>query len=169
MSGVKDEDRTEVRRRALAEARRLHDTGLNCAESVLGGVVGAFGGRVPLRIATGFGGGLGRTGEVCGAVSGAVMAVGWLAGRDGPEDRESYSRCSAAVREFLGQFRRAQGSLLCRELTGYDLSDPAILPVFAADQARREKCGAIVATAADLAADLVGALAAHTGQEAPRR
>ena len=149
-----------VAERAALEAGRMHHLGYNCAESVLGGVVAAHGGEpAPLRIATGFGGGIGRTGDVCGAVTGAVLALGWLKGRTRPDEKEIYARVSASIRELLADFRAEYGTLTCSALTGYDLSDPAVLPRFADDQERRKKCAAFIDTAARLAADAVTTLA----------
>lgn len=141
-------------KRAMDEADRLHNLGYNCAETVLGAVAAAAGlNAPPLRIATGFGGGVGRTGDVCGAVTGAVMAMGWANGRNKPEDKESYAKLSAAVRQFLADFRHSHETLECSILTGYDLSDPAILPKFGEDKERREKCASFIRTAARLAID----------------
>jgi len=139
---------------AAAEAERLHSQGYNCAESVLGAVAHALELEPPpMRIATGFGGGIGRTGDVCGAVTGAVMAMGWAKGRDQAQDKEAYAALSAMIRSFLTDFRAAHEHLGCNPLTGYDLSDPAVLPRFAEDQDRRRKCAAFIETAARLAAE----------------
>lgn len=144
--------------RAVAEADRLHVLGYNCAESVFGGVTAAFGEhQVPLKIATGFGGGIGRTGEVCGAVTGGVMAMGWLKGRVRPDDKEGYAELAAQVRKFLARFRDEFGTLDCGPLTGYDLSDPAILPKFSDDPDRRVKCANFVKVAARMAAEALAA------------
>ena len=149
---------------AVAEAQRLHTAGYNCAESVLGAVAAAAGGEAPpLRLATGFGGGLGRTGDVCGAVTGGCMALGWLRGRDDPQDKASYAKTAVMVRELLAGFRAGHGTLLCSELTGYDLSDPSILPRFAQDDERRVKCERFIATAARLTAELLAAEGAQAG------
>ncbi len=150
---------SDVARRAVAEADRLHNLGYNCAESVLGGVAEALGlDGPPLRIATGFGGGVGRTGEICGAVTGAVMVMGWARGRNTPEEKEAYASVSLLVRKFLADFRAAHETLQCSALTGFDFSDPGMLPKFAADPVRREKCGGFIRTAARLAAEaLAGA------------
>ena len=146
--------------RAALEAERLHHLGYNCAESVLGGVVAAHSQEpAPLRIGTGFGGGIGRTGDGCGAVTGAVLALGWLKGRTSPDDKETYARVSTSIRKLLADFRAEYGTLTCSALTGYDLSDPAVLPKFAEDKERRTKCAGFIDTAARLASDAVTALA----------
>src|SRR5512136_1247055 len=71
------------------------------------------------RIATGFCSGVARTGGTCGAVSGGVMAIGLLLGRDKPgDDREV---CYEVVRRFLDVFTTRFGSISCPELTGVHL------------------------------------------------
>jgi len=80
------------------------------------------------RIATAFGGGMGRSGEVCGAVVGALMCIGIVHGREEPEqsDVEAY----ALARSLLQAFRQEMGSIDCRELTGHDLSTPEGVQAF---------------------------------------
>lgn len=72
------------------------------------------------RIATPFGGGFARAGLTCGAVMGAVMAIGIRLGRsNGEEDKEpSY----AATQKFMSEFAERFGATSCRDLTGLDLS-----------------------------------------------
>ena len=80
------------------------------------------------RIATAFAGGMGRSGEVCGAVAGAVMCIGIKHGRDevGQPDDKAQQRSA----EFLRAFRDEMGTINCRELTGFDLSTPEGLQAF---------------------------------------
>jgi len=98
--------------------------GYNCAQSVLY----AFGERagldkdVALRIATGFGVGIGRKQEVCGAVSGGVMVLGLLRGRREGEGRENTERTYALCLALLDEIAERHGSYLCRDLVqGCDL------------------------------------------------
>ena len=71
------------------------------------------------RIASGFGGGIGGTGAVCGAVVGGVMAIGLKHGRDAPsEDRFGTWQM---VQEFRRRFEAEMEEINCRELTGMDL------------------------------------------------
>ena len=90
--------------------------GLNCAESTLRclieeGVIDAP--PEAVRMMTGFGGGMQR-GTTCGAVVGAVAALGWATGRTEPgQSREASAR---VVREFLRRFEESFGTLDCRTL-----------------------------------------------------
>jgi C_GCAxxG_C_C family probable redox protein len=74
------------------------------------------------RFASGFGGGIGRTGLVCGAISGAVMSAGSRYGTGAPcEDMDRlYKIASSLVNSFTKKF----GSANCRELIEADLGDP---------------------------------------------
>jgi C_GCAxxG_C_C family probable redox protein len=101
----------------------------NCAQSVIATCGPDLGldRESALRVAGGFGGGMGRLGEVCGAVSGAFMAIGLKHGKSHPEDDESETKAKAyaLVCEFADRFRACHGSILCRELLGCDISTPA--------------------------------------------
>ena len=72
------------------------------------------------RIAFGFAGGLGNTGSVCGAVIGAVMAIGLKQGR--AKTMEEALRALAVPREFRHRFEAEMKTISCRELTGVDLT-----------------------------------------------
>ncbi|MBW2195272.1 MAG: C_GCAxxG_C_C family protein [Deltaproteobacteria bacterium] len=72
------------------------------------------------RIAFGFAGGLGNTGAVCGAVIGAVMAIGLKRGR--ADTMEGTLRELAVAREFRRRFEAEMKTINCRELTGVDLT-----------------------------------------------
>ncbi len=74
------------------------------------------------RIATGMCSGMARTGSICGAVSGGIMAISLVTGRNSPAD--DIDRCYQAVHKFLGQFADQFGSLNCVELTGVQLGTP---------------------------------------------
>jgi C_GCAxxG_C_C family probable redox protein len=72
------------------------------------------------RIAFDFAGGIGNTGAVCGAVAGAVMAIGLKLGR--PDSMEDALRRLAVPQEFRRRFEAEMGTINCRELTGVDLT-----------------------------------------------
>ena len=74
------------------------------------------------KIAFGFAGGIGNTGDVCGAVAGAVMAIGLKQERS--KNIEESLQSLAVVQEFRRSFEDKMGTINCRELTGADLSTP---------------------------------------------
>jgi C_GCAxxG_C_C family probable redox protein len=77
-----------------------------------------------LRISQGFGGGMGHTGHVCGAVTGAYMALGLANPASKENPRQSVEKTYALVNEFDYQFKELHGTVNCTELLGYDLSKP---------------------------------------------
>ena len=72
------------------------------------------------QIASYFGGGIGNTGAVCGAVVGAVMAIGLIKGRG--KSMEDWLEISVLVQDFRSRFEAEMGTINCRELIGGDLT-----------------------------------------------
>ena len=71
-----------------------------------------------VRIAAGFGGGVGRMRMMCGAVSGIVMLVGLDCGQTEGSDREGKSACYKVVQDLLAKSKEENGSLICAEILG---------------------------------------------------
>ena len=98
------------------KAEKLHKSGFNCAQSVLG-ACGEYTGldeNTALAVSAGFGGGV-RSGEICGAISGAVMAIGMAQQKD-PADAESKAKTAAQTKELVKAFREKYGCVRCFEL-----------------------------------------------------
>jgi C_GCAxxG_C_C family probable redox protein len=74
------------------------------------------------KISQAFGGGMARMGQTCGAVTGAMMVIGLKHGRTRPEDEKAKEKTYTLVLELARRFREHHGSLICRELIGFDLS-----------------------------------------------
>lgn len=110
---------------AVMKASEIHSKGFNCAQSVLLSLSDLTGlaAKKSLAIAGGFGGGM-RASEVCGAVSGAVMAIGLLFPFTDGEDSAAKDRIAAITREFHRRFREKNKTIICRSLLGYDLEKP---------------------------------------------
>ncbi|MGI6168098.1 MAG: C-GCAxxG-C-C family protein [Christensenellales bacterium] len=104
------------------KATLLHEGGYNCAQSVLGALTDDTGQSLSLSLAVsgGFGGGM-RASEICGAVTGAVMALGLAFPYDDWEDTQAKDRIANITREFLAQFKEKHSTIICRELLGYDM------------------------------------------------
>ena len=71
-----------------------------------------------MKIASSFGGGIGRMREVCGAVSGMMMVCGLTRGYATPETGEIKAEHYRLVQEMASRFRNVSGSIICRELLG---------------------------------------------------
>ncbi|MBN1643244.1 MAG: C_GCAxxG_C_C family protein [Dehalococcoidales bacterium] len=138
-------EKSEAARALMVEHR------MNCAQSVLSVFCGELklNRNQALKIAMGFGGGMGRTGNICGAVTGAYMVLGLSQQLNENNPRESVERTYKLVREFNRKFKEINGSLVCRELIRYDLGLPeglsearskgvfsAVCPKFVADSVK---------------------------------
>ncbi|MBC7218151.1 MAG: C_GCAxxG_C_C family protein [Candidatus Caldatribacterium sp.] len=136
----------------MAKSIDYHRQGFNCAESVLLGLCEDLGVKNPLipRIATGFGGGIGHTGNICGAVTGAVMAFGIRFGRENPEDKDTRDRLYLLVESFLQEVEQSLGRLDCFGLIGVRLNTEEGLRRYR-EENLREKCRQIVGTVEDIA------------------
>ncbi len=77
-----------------------------------------------LRVAGAFGGGMARMGEVCGAVTGALMVIGLKYGKVKAEDEEAKEKTYRLTQEFARKFRAKHGALRCPDLIGCDLATP---------------------------------------------
>ncbi|NPV00744.1 MAG: C_GCAxxG_C_C family protein [Brevinematales bacterium] len=101
--------------------------GYNCAQSVFFSFADRL--QIPadtaLRLATGFGAGMGRMQEVCGAVSGGILVLGMLYGRGENDGRPQQDITYAKVREFMDKFSAKHGTVNCKSLLdGCELLTP---------------------------------------------
>ena len=74
--------------------------------------------KLALKIASPFGGGMGRLREVCGSVSGMFMVLGYLIGYNEPDDYEGKKVLYAHIQELARRYEEANGSIICRDLLG---------------------------------------------------
>ena len=105
----------------LAEA--AFRNGINCSQAILSTYGPRYGldQKTSLRIALGFGAGMGRLGASCGAVTGAFMVLGLKHAMENVTDNERKEKTYAAVQEFARRFKDRNGSIVCKELLGCDL------------------------------------------------
>ena len=133
------------------KAAELFLSGYNCAQSVAVAFheeLGLTEGQAA-KMASAFGGGMGRMREVCGAVSGMLLVLGLLYGYDKPGDDVSKKVLYTQVQELAAKFREENGSIICREILKNPPSDPNPTPRTADFYAKRP-CAKMVMTAARL-------------------
>ena len=106
------------------------------------------------RIAGAFAGGIGNTGTVCGAVIGAVMAIGLRQGR--AATMEEALENLVVAREFRRRFEAETGNINCRELTGMDLSTDEGISQFMNSDTPQKVCFPAVGAAYRIVVDLLG-------------
>ena len=132
-------------------------SGLVCAESVLLTTCEEFGvnidEKVIPKIAYAFAGGIGNTGAVCGAVAGAVMAIGLIKDR-GKTFEEMMSVLDTAA-EFRRRFESEMETISCRELTGLDLTETVDMKQLMDSDIPQTVCFPAVAAAHRLVVDLL--------------
>lgn len=134
----------------LAEV--LHLQGFNCAQAVFTALAEPMGfdRKIALKIAGPFGGGIGRSGETCGAVTGALMALGLKHGFYEP-DPQAKERIYALTREYLHRFRERYGAVACKALIGVDLSTPEGLQKAREQAIFSTRCNQFIASAIEIA------------------
>ena len=142
----------------VERAVELFVEGYNCAQAV----AAAFGDLTGLdektaaRMASCFGGGMGRMREVCGAVSGMLLVAGVLYGYDDPKATTEKRELYAQVQAMAGQFREELGSIVCRDLLKNPPSDPNPTP--RTEQFYKDRpCARMVALAAEILDDYIKA------------
>jgi len=139
------------------EAKKQFEKGFSCAPAVLSTYSEQFGlaKELALKIACGFGGGIGRMGRTCGAVTGAVMVIGLKYGQANVADEESRQETHKLVKKFIDKFTALHGSIECRELIGYDLSDSGELKSARESGVFENKCPGLVYDAACILEDVL--------------
>ena len=107
----------------VEKAVQCFANGNNCSQSVFSAYSESFGldRETALKIASGFGGGMGRHCETCGAVTGAYMVLGLKFGYTAAADKEGKEKTYALIREYASRFRARNKSTVCEELLGVHL------------------------------------------------
>ena len=114
MKTIDIEERVEKAKRLFKEG------GYNCCQAVVLAYNDLFGidDETAAAISSGFGGGMGRMREVCGAVSGMVMLAGLIRPASDPSVKDWRTANYALVQEMAGDFKALNGSIVCKELLG---------------------------------------------------
>jgi C_GCAxxG_C_C family probable redox protein len=99
--------------------------GFNCSQAVLSSFGEEFGldPVTAYKVAAAFGGGMGHMGETCGSVTGAFMVIGLKYGLTAADGSQSHREAFSKVRDFVEKFKSQHGSIVCRDLLGFDISD----------------------------------------------
>ena len=139
-------------------AAELFVGGYNCAQAVAVAFCDVTGltPEFSAKMASSFGGGMGRLREVCGAVSGMLLVAGILYGYDTSNDDVQKKAHYTLVQELAGQFRAQTGSIVCREILKNPPSDPVPSPRTEEYYAQRP-CVRMVYLAAKIMEDYIAA------------
>ena len=139
-------------------------SGYNCAQAVLYAYGPDLGlaKDTALKVVTGFGGGMGGSGETCGAVTGGILALGLKYGRGAQQDRSVADVAYQKTRDLMAAFEQAHGSCCCRTLLGgCDLRTPQGRQQFKDQDLHHKTCVRCVQTVGEVLAGMLEALAAQ--------
>ena len=135
------------------KAKELFKEGYNCTQSV----VGAFSDLLPVdfetlvKLSSPFGGGMGRLREVCGAVSGMFIVLGFLEGYDMSSDSNAKKELYASVQSLAKSFEEENGSFICRELLGLSVKSETPVPEKRTDEYYKKRpCAELCEMAAEI-------------------
>ena len=112
------------------KAYELFTSGYNCSQAVTLAYSDLFGmdEEQLAKISGGFGGGMGRMREVCGAFSGIVMVLSQAYGYTDPKDTEGKKALYEKIRAVAEQFKKDNGSIICKELLGLEKPEKTAQP-----------------------------------------
>jgi C_GCAxxG_C_C family probable redox protein len=132
------EEAIEHARRLFLDRRNIH----GCAETTFIVLKTVYGLDDPAdsSAAMALNGGVAYGGGPCGAISGAALAVGLLAGRRIADHREAKSVARELIAGLMDDFREAYGTVDCRDLIGIDLRAPGAHDAFIRSLAWRDRC-----------------------------
>lgn len=122
----------------------------NCAQTVFSLHAKELGidEQTALKIGSGFGGGM-ACAETCGAVTGSYMVIGIRHGNT-TNDPEAKAHIKQMIQQFNKKFKEKHGTLICKELTGYDISTPEGNAAAQQSGVFQMQCPAFVKTACDI-------------------
>ena len=127
--------------------------GYNCAQSVLLTFAGKIGltDDEALRLASSFGGGMGRLREVCGAVSAMFMIAGFLKGYTEPNNDIVKANHYKLIQDLAAEFKLKHGTIICRVLLGLDGTEFSPIPSARTDEYYKERpCEEFIKCAAEI-------------------
>ena len=135
---------------------RFHD-GYNCAQSVLISFSNDLNlnQESALKIASGFGGGMGKLQNTCGAVSAAFMIIGYLHGKYNETDNEANEVTNNYIQDFAQKFTQVHGTLMCKSLIGFDLNNPKEAKQAVEADVFYKQCSEYLSTAVDILEDIL--------------
>ncbi|WP_430885845.1 C-GCAxxG-C-C family protein [Fusibacter sp. JL216-2] len=138
-------------------AQTLFDETYNCAQSVLKALndVTGLDDHLTEAISAGFGGGMGKHQEICGAITGASMAISHSVYKLYDDKAEGKEAASEAVKAFMIDFKREMDHLRCIDLTQTDFSRPEEKEAFVEAGGREKICMEAVCYAAQTAAKII--------------
>lgn len=132
--------------------------GYSCSQSVFSALAQRWkiDPEVSLRVAAGFGGGIARSARTCGCVTGAIMAIGLAQSSISPElNRSEKEKTYEVGQRFMRAFEKRNGSTLCAELLGCDISTAEGLAKARQQGLFQTRCTGLVRDAVEIVQDML--------------
>lgn len=136
----------------VEKAVELFGKGYNCSQAILGAFSTSLGlpKQLAFKIAAPYGAGLARRGGTCGAVTGAIMVLGLAVAKSDAMDSSDRNRIYGIAEKFMQEFIKENKSVCCRDLLGYDISNPEERKLIQGKGLDQMKCNAYVRNAAEI-------------------
>ena len=140
----------------IEKAKDLFGRKFHCSQAVFAAFAEELGitEKQALKIGACLGSGM-RKGEVCGACTGALLALGLKFGQSDEEDIESRLKTNEVTDRFLAEFKKENGSYMCKELLGCDLSTQEGIAMAVEKKLFTEFCPKMVESATKIAEDIL--------------
>lgn len=140
----------------IKRAKEIFEQKYHCSQAVLAAFADDLGitEKQALKLGSCFGGGMCK-GEVCGAVTGALMVIGLKYGQCTIEDLESRKTTNNKTIEMMERFKLENGSYICNELLGYDITSEKDLELIMEKQLFTSFCPKMVESATRIAEELI--------------
>ena len=139
-------------------AKDLFRQGYNCSQAVFLAFANDLGLQedTALKIASSFGGGMGRLREVCGAVSGMFMVAGMKYGYSSPTDKKAKTEHYKRIQELAKKFKDKNRYIVCRELLGLETKVDSYIPSDrTAEYYKKRPCVELVGDAAEIMSEYI--------------
>jgi C_GCAxxG_C_C family probable redox protein len=140
------------------QAVEYFNSGFNCCQSTFASLCRklSLDREIALKIAAAFGGGICRSGETCGAVTGAFMLLGLKYGMVSADDVEAKEKAYVIARQFMEEFKRRNQFIRCKELLGCDLSTDEGAAYAKENQIQKSVCPKFLRDAVAIAEEIIG-------------
>ena len=141
---------------AAQKAMHLFENGLNCSQAILTAFGEPYGihSEIAKKLGRPWGGGVGRMGRICGAVTGAIMVLG-LAQSKRQDEAEARNDICLSVQELVWRFEQRHGTSVCKELLGADFSTEEGQRKIKEEMLVKKLCSKFVEDAGCILAELV--------------
>ncbi|MCG8411470.1 MAG: C-GCAxxG-C-C family protein [Bacteroidales bacterium] len=139
------------------KALKLYANGFNCSQVI----IASFADLLDLNeekailMASGFGGGMGKMQNTCGAITGSYMVIGFLRGKFVEENKVSNEESGILVREFTKRFTEIHKSTNCKALIKFDIGTKEGMEEAVKAEVFKKKCSSYIITAIEILEDIL--------------